>query len=419
MAQKQIAFPGAEGFGKFTTGGRNGLIYCVTNLNDTGEGSLRYGVNLKGPRIIVFQVSGIIHLKSSLTLRNPDISILGQTAPDPGITITGYPFEVFADNTILRYLRIRLTDINNVQGDALECKDAKNVIFDHLSISWATDENASFYRVENFTLQWSSVVESLNNSIHHKGDHGYGGIWGGINVSMHHNFLACNTNRNPRLCGSRAYLRNTDKNVEFFNNVVYNWVDNAIYGGEAGTYNIVNNAFIPGPATKTSRAKIFLQPYEPYGKYYVYGNFIEDAPQVQRNNLLGVDAQEVSKVVVSTPFPNSSGFAPEDALKALENVLNLAGNSVVRDIHDNRVFNYLLKDNPPVNGIIDSQVDVGGLTEINKKITKIDTDKDGMPDDWELKNNLNPNKNDAMGVNLHNYYNNIEIYSHECIQSTN
>ncbi len=133
---KEIAFPGAEGYGKYTIGGRDGLIYNVTNLNDSGKGSLRDGIELQGSRIIVFQVSGTIHLKSPLTIRNGNISIFGQTAPKPGITITGFPVEVFANNVIVRYLSIRLSDKNNVEGDALECKDAKNVIFDHLSLSW-------------------------------------------------------------------------------------------------------------------------------------------------------------------------------------------------------------------------------------------------------------------------------------------
>lgn len=417
--QNQLAFPGAEGYGQFTTGGRDGTVYVVTNLNDSGKGSLRYGVTLKESRIVVFQVSGTIHLKSALTIRNENISILGQTAPNPGITITGYPVEVFANNVIMRYLRIRLGDKNAVEADALECKDAKNVIFDHLSLSWGVDENATFYRTENLTLQWSSIAESLNNSIHKKGSHGYGGIWGGTNVSYHHNFLACNSNRNPRFCGSRAYLRNTDKNVEFFNNVVYNWVDNAIYGGEEGTYNVINNAFIPGPATKKSKLKTFLKPYEPLGKYFILGNYMHGAPEVTQNNTVGVEAVNVAEVLVTNSHPTSWGFEAESAQDALNQVLKRAGNSHYRDVHDNRIFNYLLLNSPPENGIINTQKDVGGLEESSTKEVKLDSDQDGMPDDWEMKNKLDPNRNDATETSLHEYYNNIEIYSHDCIKTNN
>ncbi len=278
------------------------------------------------------------------------------------------------------------------------------------------DENATFYRTENLTLQWSSISESLNNSIHKKGNHGYGGIWGGTNVSYHHNFLACNSNRNPRFCGSRAYLRNTDKNVEFYNNVVYNWVDNAIYGGEEGTYNIINNVFIPGPDTEKSKLKTFLKPYEPLGKYFISGNYMHGAPEVTQNNAIGIKTEDVTKLMVSNPYPPSPYFVADNPLDALDKVLQNAGNSNYRDVHDERIFNYLILDSPPNSGIINSQKDVGGIRELNTKEIKLDKDRDGMPDDWEIKNKLDPNRNDAIENSLHKYYNNIEIFSHECIK---
>jgi len=234
----QKAFPTAEGFGQYASGGRGGQVYIVTNLEDEGEGSLRKGILKHGPRIIVFAVSGTIALKSNLDINRGNLTIAGQTAPGEGITIKGYPVAIKADNVIVRYLRFRLGDENKVTDDALKARDVKNVIVDHCSISWATDENASFYQNKNFTFQWNIVSEALNSSVHSKGDHGYGGIWGGENVSFHHNLIASNNSRNPRFSGSKTTENLDGEFVDFRNNVIYNWGDNSIYGGEEGSYNI-------------------------------------------------------------------------------------------------------------------------------------------------------------------------------------
>src|SRR5690606_26984745 len=271
----QLAFPAAEGFGRYASGGRGGAVYTVTNLQDSGEGSLRKGIIKQGPRTIVFAVSGTIFLESPLDINRGDLTIAGQTAPGDGITIAGYPVSIKADNVILRYMRFRMGDINNLQGDALGGRGVSRVILDHCSMSWATDEVASFYGNRDFTMQWCIISEALNLSVHEKGEHGYGGIWGGAKASFHHNLIANNNSRNPRFSGSSTTPNGPDEFVDFRNNVIYNWKGNSIYGGEKGNYNVVNNYFKAGPATPKGRRDRILNPSEPYGSFFVQGNHVE------------------------------------------------------------------------------------------------------------------------------------------------
>jgi hypothetical protein len=278
------AFPGAEGFGRNASGGRGGTVYYVTKLNDDGSvGTLRYAINQTGKRYILFKVSGNIELKSNIIISNSNITIAGQSAPGDGICLKNYSLIINADNVIIRYMRFRMGDIGAEEGDALEGRYHKNIMVDHCSMSWSTDECASFYGNENFTLQWCIISESLRNSVHDKGIHGYGGIWGGKNASFHHNLLAHNDSRNPRFDHPGVYnstqLATMRGVVDFRNNVIYNWGNDASYGGEAGTFNIVNNYYKPGPASSNKRRILNAykqsttsNPVYGYGKFYVAGN---------------------------------------------------------------------------------------------------------------------------------------------------
>jgi hypothetical protein len=410
-----LAFPGAEGFGKYTTGGRGGQIVVITNLNDDGPGSLREAIQKKGPRIVVFAVSGYINLESPLDINNGNITIAGQSAPGDGITLRYYPMNIKADNVIVRYMRFRLGDVKEVQADAVGANKGKsNIIVDHCSMSWATDESASFYSNKNFTLQWCIISESLNQSVHAKGDHGYGGIWGGKGASFHHNLIANHMSRMPRFSGSKTTPNTPDELVDFRNNVIYNWGGNSVYGGEKGRYNMVNNFYKPGPATPNSKKDRLLEPYEPYGAFYMAGNVMEGNTEVTQNNKLGVSADHPDSAVVAGPF-EVEAVREQSAKEAYELVLANAGASYKRDQVDERVLQEVRANNPMSgknkNGIIDSQQDVGGWPELQAAPAPADKDQDGMPDDWERKQKLNPaGADDAAAYTLDKQYTNIEVY---------
>lgn len=414
LQAQNLAFPGAEGFGQYATGGRGGQVYVVKNLNDDGEGSLRKGIRKDGPRIIVFAVSGTINLKSPLDINKGDLTILGQTAPPKGITLKGYPLNIKADNVIIRYLRCRMGDINGIESDALSGRDIKNVIVDHCSISWAVDENVSFYRTENFTLQWSIIAQALNNSVHSKGAHGYGGIWGGVNASFHHNLISSNNSRNPRFSGSKSTLNSENEFVDFRNNVIYNWGFNSVYGGENGRYSMVNNYYKAGPATSTPDR--IVNPSKPYGKFYVHGNVVEGFDAITQDNWNGgvqCDDPESTRLYQAHKLDNIKTHKAELAFKL---VLRDAGSSLYRDSVDLRIIKNVKTTKADYKkGIIDSQKNVGGWPSLPKNNIAQDIDLDGIPDFWEDENGLDKTKKDAALRTLDDHYVNIEVYANSLI----
>src|SRR5687768_14882551 len=300
-----IAFPGAEGFGKYTTGGRSGKVFIVTNLNDIGPGSFREAAEGKEPRIIVFAISGTIHLDKSISIK-ANATIAGQTAPGDGICIADKSVSLGGDNIIVRYLRFRLGDKwqrqkGMVDGsgsdDAFGGFRRKLIIIDHCTFSWSNDEAFSVYAGDSSTLQWNLIAEPLNYSYHFEtGDkdfehHGYGAIWGGRRLSAHHNLFAHCSSRTPRFDG----IRNAGEEfVDFRNNVIYNWGGNNVYGGEGGRYNIVNNYYRYGPSTSKNVKSRIVNPNKDetrgigFGKFYVNGNYVDEAIQITQNNFEGI-----------------------------------------------------------------------------------------------------------------------------------
>ena len=378
-----IAFEGAEGCGKYSVGGKGGKEYVVTSLADDGsEGTLRHAVEAEGPRTITFAVSGDIHLTGPLDIRNPYLTILGQTAPGKGITIRDHNVFITADHVIIRYIRMRLGTAAGVEADALGARHCRHLMIDHCSISWATDENASFYNIADATIQWCIISEALNASVHHKGRHGYGGIWGGRNVSFHHNLFAHNNSRNPRFDHPELYRKNDllhfRGTVEFVNNVVYNWGMKAIYGGEEGWFNVIKNYFRPGPATRnldgewleisTSETTSMIK-----GKFHLLGNTYDTSAveeggfEGRRPDKLKIANQGHSYYYASEPkrFEVSVPLLDEYAPYAYEAVLRHAGASHKRDAIDRRIVKEVKKGTARYKGsitglpgIIDSENDV-------------------------------------------------------------
>ena len=462
--EKTPAFPGAEGFGRYVSGGRGGNVYHVTSLADDGtEGTLRWALGKSGAKTIVFDVSGTIHLQSSLDIAIGNVTIAGQTAPGDGICVADYPVAIKANNVIVRYMRFRLGNknvlLNGADGwDAFGGMDQENIIVDHCSVSWSIDECLSVLGNKNTTVQWCLVAQSLVNSGHSKGAHGYGGNWGGSGASFHHNLIAHHGSRTPRL-GPRPTTQ-LDERMDMRNNVIYNFGGNGCYGGEGMTVNIVNNYYKPGPGTSTDkkgyriagigiRTQSYVDTYPAYapalhlwGKYFVTGNYNTKYSSVNNDNWTygiinqidasGCDGTFTAETKDSIKLAEPMDFVAtttHSADDAYDRVLDYAGASLSRDSFDelmvsdarNGAASYTGKglskgfvnsqdDNRPA----DAADDWSAWPTLNSTAAPIDTDGDGMPDEWEKSNGLDPSDpSDGKTIgtdgysNLENYLNSL------------
>lgn len=451
---KALAFPGAEGGGMYTTGGRGGKVIHVTTLADSGTGSLRAALNESGPRTIVFDVAGLIDLESQLDIARGDVTIAGQTAPGDGICIKGFATQVKTDNVIIRFVRFRMGDEKNQESDAIWGRYNRNIILDHCSMSWSVDECSSFYANINFTMQWCILTESLCNSLHGKGSHGYGGIWGGKNASYHHNLLANHKSRNPRFDHPEIYdkyLESHRGNVDYRNNAVYNWGDNSTYGGEGAWFNMVGNYYKPGPASKDRKYfldanGIYTSSNTNYGYplLYLSGNVHEKHDDISVDNSHGIywhdhktntppDASRLLSSVQPLSGPSSQAVytTTHTAADAFARICDRAGASLSRDAVDERACRdaksgsatFTDGGNGSKNGLIDSQTAVGGWPAYSADSSELaavkDSDGDGMPDWFEDQFGLN--KSDASDGNaktLDSYfrYTNLEMYLHYLVK---
>jgi hypothetical protein len=394
LAQETLlaAFPGAEGFGAATPGGRGGDVHFVTSLDDyvpgVGEpipGSLRAAVDAKGPRYVLFRVGGTITLKSDLWIREPFITIAGQSAPGGGIAIRDYQVVLATNDVVLRHLRIRSGDRTKKEQMSVGIFGGNNSIIDHCSMSWAIDEVMSAFGAHNLTVQWSTIAEGLSRSFHPKGEHSKGSILDGTGgITVHHSIYAHNAARNARV--------NTIV-LDFRNNVVYNWGYRGGYTTAGPAFiNYVNNYFKAGPDTKKGvRTRVF-EPGDDSPRLFFVGNVLADSPEQTANNQLlirtlkNADKDAFAKLV----FVNEAFAAPEVATDtaeaALERVLAKAGATLpLRDSADARLMEEIRTG---TGRIIDSPNDVGGWPELAAGEATPDSDNDGLPDAWEERHNL-------------------------------
>ena len=416
---------------------------------------------------IVFDVAGTIALQKQLNITKGDLTIAGQSAPGDGICLKNYTFRISASNVVVRFIRCRMGDETKTEDDAMQVMSHDDdkydrIIIDHCSVSWCTDECASFYGMKDFTFQWNIVSESLRNSIHDKGAHGYGGIWGGNNASYHHNLLAHHDSRNPRI--DHDYVSTQKGPVSIFNNVVYNWKGNSCYGGESSSdngsdykkYNFFNNYYKPGPVTPSNHIW-FLEPTTSCsncggtilpGHFYMDGNVMYGQSALTSNNwkagtsapvAVRISEGSVPKIKENDRYATDSYQSVHTGQACLDPVLAYAGASFARDAIDARIAretkdgtstymgsNTSAKD-PSKNGLIDTQTDVDDGTWVNgwpvytftEDQKAKDSDSDGMPDWFEDQFGLGKrDKTDAAKSTLDKYgrYTNLEMYLHYLVK---
>jgi hypothetical protein len=462
LPQSEIpAFPGAEGGGKFSFGGRGGRVIVVTNLNDDGKGSFRWACEQGGARIIVFNVAGIIRIKSPVIIRAPYITIAGQTAPGDGVCIAGETVWINTHDVIIRYMRFRRGETwVGRRDDAIGGNPVGNIMIDHVSASWGLDENMSMYRhmyndstgaieqklpTVNITIQNSIFAEALDTW-----NHSFGSTLGGENCTFMRNLWANNAGRNPSIGWYGIF--------NFVNNVVFNWVHRSIDGGDyRAQYNIINNYFQPGPATpKNNVGHRILKPesgrsklkYQVYGRAYVNGNIMDGYPEITKDNWNGgVQVEELnnagpnaSEMKWNSPLPMPA-MTIMNASDARKYVLANAGATLpVRDAVDTRIAkqvatgkieysdNVVLPETQfkhrrePIDsykkGIITDPSQAGGYPDY-KGIAYRDSDNDGIPDEYETKNGMNvKDASDAAKIGK-NGYSNIENYLNSVVPTQN
>jgi hypothetical protein len=405
------AFPGAEGYGSLTRGGRGGKVIAVTNLNTSGPGSLQAACEAEGPRIVVFKVAGTID--GGIRIRNDHITISGQTAPGDGITIKG-DLGIGANDVIIRYIRAR----PSASGDAVGARYNKNIILDHVSASWSNDEVLSLYHNENVTVQWCMITEACEKN----GEgHRFGGIWGNNYGTYHHNLIAHNDSRNPRWASGCAFN-------DYRNNVLYNWGYQSSYGAEAhqrgdrrnppiefSTINMVANYYKPGPATRSGVRDRIADPSarssDDKGSWYVADNVVAGSPEVTEDNWKGVNGNNYIRLDSPWPAMAINQETPEAAYGA---ILEHAGCSLPnRDAVDSRIIEEVRTGTAKYgnNGIITTPSDVGGWPTLAMGPAPKDSDGDGMPDEWESRYELDPkDASDGSQDKDGDGYTNVEEY---------
>jgi hypothetical protein len=405
---RTLAFPGAEGFGRFARGGRGGAVHTVTHLGDDGPGSLRAAVESVGPRTVVFAVAGTIALTRPLLVERGSLTIAGQSAPGQGITLRDQPLLVAADDVVIRYLRSRLGDAGGAEADAVWVQAGRDIILDHVSASWSTDEALSVANLQGrpdrvldrVTVQWSFITESLDASLHGKGAHGFGSLVRGsrgARYSLHHNLWAHHRARLPRPGNYAA----PDEDpvgllLDLRNNVIHNWGVGA--GADAGAapilaagynidpvaisrYNVVGNAYLRGA---DSRAALAFHEGAGGSRAWFAGNSMDGVVPADPWALVSGGARTGYRLPAPVP---AAPVATDTAAVALARVLASAGASRRRDAVDHRIVAQLCAG---TGAIIDSQADVGGWPAIPPARARPDRDGDGIPDAWERRHGLDP-----------------------------
>jgi hypothetical protein len=399
------AFPGAEGFGADTRGGRGGRVLKVTHLGDAGEGSLRAAVEATGPRIVIFERGGSIDLERPLVVREPFLTIAGQSAPGGGICLKRYPLEIRADEVIVRHLRVRPGDLSREPVDGVGVVGARNVILDHLSVSWSVDEALSVTHGSDLvTVQWCFITESLHESFHPDGNHGFGSLISGGRISWHHCLYAHHRSRNPSP---------GEVTLDFVNNVIFDWGSRCGVSDDVPlAMNYVGNSLRPGPSTSGASRGLAFWVGGLDHRIFLEGNRLPGGPESQVDLIAlppSVDPDAALDLILLERPIDLPAVTTEEADMARDAVLESAGATLPRrDAVDERVAH---QARIGTGRHIDSQEEVGGWPALAAGIAPADGDGDGMPDIWEREHDFDPaDDTDGPGDRDGDGYTNVEEY---------